>query len=316
MWRKTVKRTLIGVFASYLLFSFIAGITLAEFSIKLPRNRIIDAYRTMVYQRVQAHHARLADVSIRTHDGLTLRAWFIEPEQRNGNAVILLHGVTDNRVGMSGYGEFLLLNGYSVLLPDARAHGESDGQLASYGLREGEDVHQWVDWIYEKHRPNCVYGMGESMGAGIILQSLASENRFCAVVAESSFADFREGAFDRASHYIGVSSTWGAQAFLSPAIEAGALYARLRYGLNLLKVSPRRAAAASSTPILLIHGAMDKNIRPQNSEWIHQADPNHSTLWEVPMAAHCGAWSNNPREFERRLLDWFSEHSNVPSRQP
>jgi fermentation-respiration switch protein FrsA (DUF1100 family) len=233
--------------------------------------------------------------------------------QGNGNAAILLHGVTDNRLGMAGYGEYLLQHGYSVLLPDARDHGESEGQLASYGFREGEDVHEWVDWIYQNHAPKCVYGLGESMGAGILLQSLAYEKRFCAVVAESSFADFREGAFDRASHYLGASSMWGTQAFLRPAIETGALYARFRYGLDLDAVSPRQAVAASSTPVLLIHGTLDQNIRPKNSELIHQANPAHSELWEVPMAAHCGAWSTAPREFESRLLSFFSKHGTRPN---
>jgi dipeptidyl aminopeptidase/acylaminoacyl peptidase len=313
MSRKIIRRGLIGMLGSYALFSLVAGIMLAEFSLKLPRRPISDSYRQLVYQRVAIDHARLEDASIRAKDGILLRGWFVKPDAGNGSVVVLLHGVTDNRLGMAGYGEFLLQHGYSVLLPDARDHGESEGHLASYGLREGEDVHKWVDWIYQKHPPNCVYGLGESMGAAILLQSLASEKRFCAVVAESSFADFREGAYDRVSHYTGSATTIGARTLLRPAIEIGVMYARLRYGLNLTTVSPRQAVADSATPVLLIHGAIDVNIRPRNSELIHKASLDHSVLWEVPMAAHCGAWSTAPHEFEARLLSFFSEHSTRPN---
>ena len=37
---------------------------------------------------------------------------------------------------MVGYAELLLAHGFTVLLPDARAHGASGGSLATYGLLE------------------------------------------------------------------------------------------------------------------------------------------------------------------------------------
>ncbi len=56
---------------------------------------------------------------------ITLRAWLLTPNQANANAVILLHGLSDNRVGMTGYAELLLNHHYTILQPDARAHGAS-----------------------------------------------------------------------------------------------------------------------------------------------------------------------------------------------
>lgn len=50
--------------------------------------------------------------------------------------MILLHGLSDNRLGMIGYAELLLSHGFSVVMPDARAHGTSGSQLATYGLLE------------------------------------------------------------------------------------------------------------------------------------------------------------------------------------
>ena len=309
MSRKTLRRALVGLVGAYALFSLIAGISLAEFSLKLGHKKITDGNRTVVYERVAAHRAHLNEVGIRSHDGLMLRGWFVRPERPNGNAVVLLHGVADNRLGVAGYGEFLLMQGYDILMPDARDHGESEGGLASYGVREAEDVHQWVDWIYGEQKPQCVFGFGESMGAAIILQSLKYEKRFCGVVAESSFADFREGAYDRVSEYTGSKTTFAARTLLRPAIEIGVAYARVRYGLDLLQASPRRAVEQSNTPVLLIHGKADVNIRPQNSEMIYRDSKGNVELWEVAGAAHCGAWSRDPKEFKMRLLNFFNAHS-------
>jgi hypothetical protein len=38
----------------------------------------------------------------------------------------------------------VLQQGYRVLLPDSRAHGESGGTLATYGLVERDDIHRWT----------------------------------------------------------------------------------------------------------------------------------------------------------------------------
>ena len=43
--------------------------------------------------------------------------------------MLLLHGLGDNRVGMTAYAQLLITHGFIVLIPDARAHGTSGGPL-------------------------------------------------------------------------------------------------------------------------------------------------------------------------------------------
>ena len=107
-----------------------------------------------------SHNSELADVAIRARDGATLNAWSIRPRNSNGRVVILLHGLGDNRLGMIGYAELFLGHGFSVLMPDARAHGTSGGQLSTYGLLESEDIHRWFDWLQQNQHPGCIFGLG------------------------------------------------------------------------------------------------------------------------------------------------------------
>jgi predicted esterase len=74
----------------------------------------------------------------------------MRPREANGNTVILLHGVSDNRLGMYGYGRWLLQNHYSVLLPDARHHGNSGG-LTTYGIREANEFSRRVLGWFAAH---------------------------------------------------------------------------------------------------------------------------------------------------------------------
>ena len=236
-----------------------------------------------------------------------LRGWFLRPAESNGDSIILLHGVSDNRLGVYGYGKWLLENHYSVLLPDARAHGLSGGEIATYGIKESDDIHRWVDWIEMNVQPKCVFGFGESMGAAQILQSLSKESRFCAVVAESPFETFREVSYARFGQPFH-AGPWLGRTFFWPTDEVGFLYARLRYGLNLDADSPRNAVERTKVPVFLIHGTRDRNIPFYNSQDIQAANPRDVVLWLVPGAGHCGAHQVSPNDFDRRLLSWFSEH--------
>jgi fermentation-respiration switch protein FrsA (DUF1100 family) len=225
-----------------------------------------------------------------------------------------LHGVGDNRLGVSGYGSWLVRNHYTALLPDARAHGYSGGDLATYGLNESDDIHRWVDWLEANDHPNCVFGFGESMGAVQILQSLSKESRFCAVVAESPFATFREVAYARFGRPFH-AGPWLGRTFFWPTVEVGFLYVQEKFGLNMDAASPADAVAHSRTPVFLTHGLSDKNIPSFHSVEIQARNPSMVTLWRVAGAGHCGTHSVAPQEFERRVLTWFSEHSRQRTSQ-
>ena len=153
--------------------------------------------------------------------------------------------------------------------------------------------------------------MGESLGAALVLESLRTQPRFCAVVAESPFATFREVAFDRVGEKFD-AGPWLGRTLLRPVVEAGLLYTRARYGVDLALANPVDAVASTHVPVLLIHGMADRNIPPQNSEEMHARNPRDMVLWEVPRAGHCGAVNAAPEEFNRRVLQWFAPPTSGP----
>jgi uncharacterized protein len=253
--------------------------------------------------------ADLQNISISARDGVQLRGWFANPANANGDAAILLHGVGDNREGMGGFAQLFLSKGYAVLLPDSRGQGESGGNFPTYGVKEADDVYRWYGWLVTHEHPRCVFGMGESMGAAILLQSVRAETRFCAVVAESSFASFRQIAYVRVGQFAG-TGTWLGRAALRPAVELAFVYGRVTRGVSLADASPEEAVVGSRVPILLIHGLADNNIPFQQSEWIRSHNSDDVTLWEVQGAGHCGAVSAVPQEFDSRVVGWFSAHDH------
>ena len=192
-----------------------------------------------------------------------------------------------------------LNEGYSVLLPDSRAHGESGGKFVTYGLLEKYDVIAWANWM---QRAGCrkLYALGESLGAAVLIQAAAVRPIFSAIVAESPYADLREVGEYR------IAATSRIPPIAVRVIVGGALlYAAWVYHLDLRRVSPVDSIARATTPILLIHGLADNLTPPYNSVRLAHANPR-DPLWLVPKALHTEASLAEPKEFRKRVLNWFA----------
>jgi uncharacterized protein len=300
-----LARRIVGrVVVYYLVTCLVLAICLGEMAFRIPRLPVAD--RQSFQATADRFGAVLQDVSVVASDAVVLRAWFARPATNNGDAVILLHGIGDNRQGMTGFAELFLSKGYEVLLPDLRAHGTSGGNYPTYGIKEADDVQDWFRWLVTQQHPACVFGMGESMGAAIVLQAVR-KTPFCGVVAESPFASFRQIAYIRVGQMFRTGS-WLGRIVLRPAVELAVVYGKLTRGVDLSQVSPQNSVARSTIPILLIHGLADDNIPAQQSEMIRSRNPGDVALWEVPNAGHCGAVSAAGEEFNFRVLGWFSSH--------
>lgn len=306
------QRLLLWTVSIYLVLCTAIAFFLADITVHPYRRPFTAEVRASVRNAAADLNAQLTDVAIEPQSHVSLRAWLIQPQHSNGNAVILLHGLGDNRLGMTGYAELLLSHGYNVLMPDSRAQGESGGDLATYGIIERDDIRRWFEWLDQTTHPTCIYGLGESMGAAQLLQSLAVEPHFCAVVAESSFSNFREIAYDRMGQRF-ATGPWIGRTILRPVVEIALLIARLKYHVDLAEASPEDVVAHTHVPVLLIHGIVDSNIPLRHSLRLVARNPQ-LTLWQVPGADHCGAMSLAPDEFERRVVSWFGMNCKPSSR--
>jgi pimeloyl-ACP methyl ester carboxylesterase len=307
--QRFLRRFLIVAVLGYAALCCAAAIFLAEITLHPGRRPLASADEAQASEMSNRHNAQIENGTILANRGASLQAWLIRPHRGNGDAVILLHGVSDNRIGMIGYAELLVKHGFTVLLPDARAHGSSGGLMATYGLLESEDIRRWYEWLDSHQHPACIFGFGESMGAAQLLSALRAEPNFCAVAAESPFSTFREIAYDRVGQYFH-TGPWLGRTLLFPVVEAAFAYARWHNHVDLADVSPLRAASSSHVPIFLIHGQQDSNIPVRHSRAIVARNPS-IVLWEVPGADHCGAITVAPEEFENKLIAWFRSHTRV-----
>jgi len=258
------------------------------------------------FTHVSAHRE---DFTVQAPDGVLLHGWKVRAADPNGAWVLAFHGVADNRVGVVGHAEFLLRAGYNAVMMDARAHGESGGQIATYGWLERNDTRAVIDALVASERPTHIFALGESMGAGIALQSAAVDARIEAVAAESSFASLREASYD----YAGLRwSPLLGKTLFAPFSWLLIYRGESLAGFSASGVSPEKAVAARAFPVLLICDANDAALPCRHSERIYAAARGAKSLWVVPGAFHTAALGYQPDEFRRRVLHFFADPSATP----
>jgi alpha-beta hydrolase superfamily lysophospholipase len=268
-----------------------------------PYRAPLDAQRlAWTSQMLTDSHASREEFVVRASDNILLRGWKIRSATPNGDWVLLFHGVGDNRTGTASFAGFLLPAGYSVVMMDSRAQGESDGGTATYGWKERYDTTAIVNALQSTEKTNHIYALGVSMGAAIALQSAAIEPRVEKVVAEDPFANLKEISYD----YAGLQRfPWlGKTLFRPAAIEAMSTLSSTGE-IDPDQVSPEQSVASRAFPVLLICGTADHTIPCRHAEMVMGAATGHKSLWVVQGAHHASAFGQSPTEYRLRVLSFF-----------
>lgn len=142
-------------------------------------------------------------VSFQSADGILLKAWW----ERSWSVtvpkgtVILVHGSQSNKTGMSYIAARLLPQGFSVLILDLRAHGESGGEYSTFGYKEALDVEAAVRWVRTHASGDRIALLGYSSGAVASLLAASRTPGLAAVIADSAYLDTMD-VLRRENHYL------------------------------------------------------------------------------------------------------------------
>jgi uncharacterized protein len=200
-----------------------------------------------------------------------LRGWRCPAVGKHIGTLVYLHGVADNRASGAGILTRFAAQGFDAVAYDSRAHGESDGDICTYGYFEKDDLRRVLDAT----ATGPVVLIGTSLGAAVALQHAPRDSRVRAVTAVESFSDLRTVATERAPFI-----------FTRGSIERSLARAEQQGRFEVDAVSPMRAAREITVPTLIIHGENDVETPPAHAQRIFNALAGPKRLILVPRAGH------------------------------
>ena len=116
---------------------------------------------------LKEYHAQ--DVYVTSKDGLKLHAYWVPAEKPRGT-ILLAHGYRSTFLVDFGLAfAFYHALGMNILVPNQRAHGESEGRYITFGIKESEDMLCWIDYHNRNFGSYQMILSGLSMGASTVL---------------------------------------------------------------------------------------------------------------------------------------------------
>ena len=237
-------------------------------------------------------------VSFPSASGATIRGWLSKGERGRG-AILLLHGVHANRMAMLDRAEFFADAGYTVLLIDFQAHGESIGRAITFGYLESRDAAAAIDVLRRAAPGEKIGVIGTSMGgAALVLAEPAIA--VDAIVLEQVYPTITEALDNRLRLYLGP---------VGPIVEpllTWELEEKLGFTPDALR--PVDRIARLHTPMFVIGGDADRHTTLAQTQALFAAAQEPKTLWIVPNAGHVELDRYAGDEYRRRVLAFFAQH--------
>jgi fermentation-respiration switch protein FrsA (DUF1100 family) len=220
------------------------------------------------------------DVYIDAHDGLKLHGRFYAVET-GAPVIIVFHGYRSPALRDCAGGFALGLKlGYNVIAIDQRAHGTSEGQVISFGIRERYDCLKWIEYAKKRLGEDVpIILSGISMGAATVLMSasLNLPKNVRGIMADCPYSS-PAAIIRKVCKDVGYPP-----ALAYPFLWIGAL---IFGGFRLGSCDAITAVKNTNIPILLIHGEEDHFVPCQMSKDIFANCSENAQLHIFPNAGH------------------------------
>jgi alpha-beta hydrolase superfamily lysophospholipase len=197
---------------------------------------------------------------------------------------------------------FLRRAGYSVLLVDLQATGETKADHITFGWKESRDVLAAVNFIRQREPTARIAIIGSSLGGAAALLA-APPLKVDALVLEEVYPAIEIATGNRLENYLGPVGRHAAPFLLTQ------LHTRL--GVSPSDLRPIDHIDAVNCPVLIICGEKDRNTRQADTQMLFDRASSPKQLWVVPNAGHVDLHRAAPHEYETKVLAFLGQMAEL-----
>ncbi|MGG5313339.1 hypothetical protein IGL76_002058 [Enterococcus sp. DIV2381] len=241
-------------------------------------------------------------VTTKSHEGLKLKGRMFFSYANKGKWVICVHDYrSTGKKDMSYIGKKYAEKGFNVLIPDLRAHGESEGEIIGMGWLDRLDLILWINEILKKEPEATILLHGGSMGASTIMMASGEKlpSAVKGLILDSGFVS----VYSEFRYMLSKLTAFPKKIIMRYANR----YAQKYAGYSLKQASATRQLGSNHLPVLIIHGEHDHFVPMEAAYTIQNATAGDKALLLVPGAEHLEAVSKDPDTYWTVIFSFIEQ---------
>lgn len=242
------------------------------------------------------------DIYTHSCDGLKLHGFWIPADNPKGT-ILLVHGYRSTMLVDFGLAfAFYHALGMNILVPHQRSHGDSEGRIITFGVKESEDMVSWIAYHNAHFGQHQMVLSGLSMGASTVLylaDMLLPPNVKC-IIADCGFTS-PKAIIDRVFRDVTNFPSW-------PVLWVTELCARIFGGFSLTAKDTRRCLSKAKLPVLMIHGLADDFVPSDMSKEGFDACCGEKELLLVENAGHGVSFLVQKEIYVKHVIAFLEKH--------
>ena len=242
------------------------------------------------------------EVYTTSEDGLKLHAAFFPAEGPSKGFVIGIHGFQSfDWFELVPHISYYHSIGFHVLLPQDRAHGESEGDYVTMGVKDRRDCISWVHYLTDRFGEDSnILLHGVSMGGATVLSASGEEDlpkQVVGIVSDCGYTDAK-AAFENQ-----IQSLY----HIPPAfpVKVCAWVAKHEMGYDLSEARPINQVKKARVPILFVQGEKDIMVPKPMVDALYEACSAPKKLFLVPNANHAESVALDPEGYHAAMEEMF-----------
>lgn len=242
------------------------------------------------------------ETNIVSEDGLNLWGKLYLQEEKSDKWVIIAHGYTSSHEDVQPIALNFYNEGYNVLTPDMRAHGNSEGKYIGMGWLDRKDMLLWIDYVLSLDSNSQIVLYGESMGGATVMMTSGEDlpSNVKAIVEDCGYTSVQEMFEAQLYERFGLPSF--------PILNAAEIVTNIRAKYNFHEASALEQVKKSKTPILFTHGGNDTYVPTEMVYRLYEAANCEKDILIIDGAGHGSAPDVDPITYYDKVFSFLDKY--------